>query len=89
MTENYSPLDLIQTRRYLEEVNHYLLNDKGEVRDAPGKFTLVWYNSALNLERFLAVKAAGEDQILVNGRRYPATEKGLKEGLVTCLSKPA
>lgn len=79
-------LDRIQTRSHLEEVNHFLLHDEGEIIEAPGKLSLVWVDPIRDTRRFLAVKAAGDDQILVNGRRFPASAEGLRRGLRACLS---
>ena len=81
------PLANIQARRYLEEVNQYILQGSGEIIEAPGKLSLVWTDPIWDLKRFLAVKAAGDDGILVNGRRYPATETGLQQGLRACLAE--
>ncbi len=86
MSEISDPLANIQTRRHLEEVNLHILHGEGEIIELPGKYSLVWTDPARDLRRFLSVKIAGEDQIMVNGRRYPATEAGLRQGLRTCLS---
>lgn len=79
------PLERIQVRRYLSEVNQFLLHNEGEIMESPGKVSLVWTDPLFDIKRYLSVKASGVDQILVNGKRYPATETGLKEGLVSCL----
>ncbi len=86
MSEISDPLANIQTRRYLEEVNAHILHGEGEIIELPGKYSLVWTDPARDLRRFLSVKVAGEDQIMVNGRRYPATESGLQQGLRACLA---
>jgi hypothetical protein len=85
MSETGDPLAYIQTRRYLEEVNRHVLHGAGEIIETPGKLNLVWTDPARDIQRFLSVKVAGADQILVNGRRYPATETGLQQGLRACL----
>lgn len=87
MSEPFDPLSHIQARRYLEEINDYILHGMGEIVEVPGKLSLVWTDPIHDQRRFLAVKAAGSDQVLINGRRYPATESGLKEGLVACLKE--
>lgn len=81
MLENSDPLAHIDARRHLEEINHFLLQDAGEIIEVPGKLSLVWTDLVRGQQRFLAVKAAGDDLILINGRRYPATEAGIKQGL--------
>lgn len=86
MVESSDPLERIQTRRHLEEINEFVLKGAGEILESPGKLSLVWTDPVYSLRRFLAVKAAGEDQVLINGRRYPATESGLQQGLRACLA---
>jgi hypothetical protein len=86
MPEGNDVFEIIQARRYLEEVNNYILHNEGEIMVSPGKISLVWTDSNWNIKRFLAVKMASDEQILINGRRYPATENGLKQGLVACLA---
>jgi len=75
------PLARIDTRRFLEEINYFILHGAGEIVESPGKLSLVWPGPHGEGQRFLAVKPAGDDGILINGRRYPATEEGLKQGL--------
>jgi hypothetical protein len=87
MSDSSDFLEQIQARRYLEEINHHILQDDGEIVEVPGKISLVWEDARQDVRRFLAVKAAGADQILINGRLFPATEYGLKQGLVACLSE--
>jgi hypothetical protein len=87
MSETSDPLETTQARRYLEEVNHHILRDEGEIIEVPGKLSLVWTDPVRDIRRFLSVKVAGDDQIMVNGRRYPATETGLKKGLRACLAE--
>lgn len=87
MTDTSGPLERIQTRQRLDEINEHILNGAGEVLEVPGKLSLVWNDPVYDVRRFLAVKAAGDDGILINGRRYPATETALKNGLVTCLDE--
>lgn len=79
-------LKQIQARRYLEEVNTYILHGAGEILELPGKISLIWSDPDRQLKQFLAVKAAGSDEIFVNGRRCPATEEGLKQALRKSLS---
>jgi hypothetical protein len=86
MTETSDPLESIQTRRYLEEVNQYILNGEGEILESPGKLSLVWTDPIKEMRRYLSVKVAGEDQIMINGRRYPANETSLRQGLRSCLA---
>ena len=81
------PLDRIQARRYLSEVNRFLLQNEGEIREAPGKLSLIWTDPIFDLKRYLSVKAAGDDQILVNGKRYPATEASLQQALLLCMKE--
>jgi hypothetical protein len=84
-TDSADLLERIQTRKYLEELNHYLLHDEAEFIEAPGKLGLVWVDPLFNVKRYLSVKAADGNQILINGRRHPATEKDLQRGLIACL----
>jgi hypothetical protein len=76
----------IEARRFLEEINHYLLHDTGDIIESPGKISLVWPGPHGDGQHFLAVKPAGDENILINGRRYPATEEGLKQGLLANLT---
>jgi hypothetical protein len=78
-------LETIHARRYLEEINQYILHNEGEVMEVPGKLSLVWSDPLLSIRRYLSIKAAGASEVLINGRRYPATETGIKQGLVACL----
>lgn len=75
------PLDRIQARQHLDDINHFILRNTGEILVSPGKLSLVWVDEPNQQQRFLAVKAAGEDSILINGRRFPASEHGLRQGL--------
>jgi hypothetical protein len=86
MVESSDPLDRIQTRRHLEEINEFVLLGDGEIIESPGKLSLVWTDPVYSTRRFLAVKVSGEAEILINGRRYPATESGLQQGLRACLA---
>ena len=86
MSETSDPLAQVQARRCLEEVNEWILHGAGEIIEAPGKISLVWEDARSSLRRFLAVKTTGNDRLLINGRPFPATEAGLKQGLVACLS---
>ena len=76
---------MLDARQRLEEINQYVLYGEGEIVEAPGKLSLVWTDTVYDVRRFLAVKAAGEETLLINGRRYPATGEGLKMGLRACL----
>ncbi len=78
-------LDQIRARHYLEDVNEYILHGEGEIHEAPGKLSLVWTDPVWNLPRFLSIKPAGEAQILINGRRFPASEAGVQQGLRACI----
>ena len=75
----------LQCRKRLEEINEFILYGEGEIVEVPGKLSLVWTDPVYEIQRFLAVKAAGEESLLINGRRYPATAEGLKMGLRACL----
>lgn len=86
MSEEADIFEAIQVRRCLEEVNNFILHNEGEIMFSPGKISLVWMDPAWDIKRFLAIKLASNQQILINGRRYPATEAGLKQGLVACLA---
>lgn len=81
------PLERIQTRRHLEEVNRHLLHGAGEIHESPGKLSLIWAGSSGQAQRYLAVKTAGDEAVLINGHRYPATQAGLQEGLRACLAE--
>lgn len=81
------PLENLQVRRYLDEINTHILHGEGEIVAAPGKLTLVWHDLVYDMQRYLAVKPAGDDQILVNGRRYQASEAALKRALKLCLAE--
>lgn len=85
MTQSSDPLAALQCRNRLEEINEFILYGEGEIVEVPGKLSLVWTDPVYEIQRFLAVKAAGEESLLINGRRYPATAEGLKMGLRACL----
>jgi hypothetical protein len=87
MSVTDDPLVHIQAHLHLEEVNKYFLHDKGEILTSPGKLSLVWTDPVRDRQCFLSVKIAGDDQIMVNGRRYPATQAGLRQGLRACLAE--
>jgi hypothetical protein len=87
MTETADLFSKIQVRRRLEEINQYILHGEGEILEVPGKISLVWMDEVIDSQRFLAIKPAGDHEILINGRRYPATEQDLKKGLLSSLPK--
>jgi hypothetical protein len=89
MSVTDDPLVHIQIRYHLEQVNQHILHGLGEIRESPGKLSLVWTDPVRDMRRFLSVKITGEEIILVNGRRYPATTAGLRQGLRACLSELA
>ncbi len=86
MAETSDLLANIQARRHLEAVNFHILHGDGEIREAPGKLSLVWTDPVTDTQRFIAIKTAGDDQIMINGRLYAATEGGLRQGLRAYLS---
>lgn len=86
-TSDSSLIERIKVRLYLNEINHYILHDAGEIIESPGKLSLVWTDPLWNIKRYLSVKLSGENQLLINGKRYPATEESLKQGLVTCIKE--
>lgn len=81
------PLERIQARRHLEEINQYVLRGAGEILQSPGKLSLVWRDEASQVQRYLSVKPAGDEAILINGRRYPASQAGLRQGLRESLAR--
>lgn len=81
MTQANDPLERIHVRQHLEQINRFLLHGLGEITELPGKISLVWTDPKYDEPRYLAVKAAGDDGILINGRRYPASEEALQSGL--------
>jgi hypothetical protein len=85
MTETADLFTQIQVRRRLEEINEFILHGEGEIVEASGKISLIWTDNDVETQRFLAIKPAGENEILINGRRYPATEQDLKKGLLSLL----
>ena len=85
MLGSSDPLKRTQARRYLDQINEHILHGQGEIMEMPGKLSLVWNDKIYDIRRFLAVKPSGDDALLINGRRYPATETGLKQGLKICL----
>ncbi|MBE0698027.1 MAG: hypothetical protein IH586_13980 [Anaerolineaceae bacterium] len=87
MSEQSDGFTYIKVRRWLEEINQYILHGEGEIREVSGKISLVWMDEDENTQRFLALKPAGEDKILINGRRVPATEADVKKGLLSLLQK--
>ena len=87
MPADHDLLEVIQAFRFLQEVNTYILHNEGEILTVPGKMSLVWMDHRLERKRFLAVKVATGHQLIINGRRYPATEAGLKQGLAACLAE--
>ncbi len=87
MLQNIDLLAQIQTRRHLEEINEYIIHGDGEILESPGKLSLVWTDPVRDMRRFISVKVAGIEQIIINGRRYPATEAGLRQGLRNCLAE--
>ncbi len=82
MPDTSDPFSHIRARQRLEEVNEWILGGQGEILEVPGKLTLVWTDPVYDEQRYLAIKPAGEEDIIINGRRYPSTEAGLKQGLV-------
>jgi hypothetical protein len=86
MVESSDPLQKVHARRLLEEINHFILHHDGEILEAPGKLSLVWYAENREQQRFISLKPAGENELYINGRRYPAMEQEVKKGLLAALS---
>jgi hypothetical protein len=82
-------LENIHARLLLEEINHFVLHGAGSISEAPGKLSLVWDDPSGAGQRFVAIKASGDTEILVNGRRYPGTVDGLKSALRASLRENA
>ena len=87
MAQVNDPLERINVRQHLEQINRFLLGGSGEIITAPGKISLVWTDPKYDEPRYLAVKAAGDDGILINGRRFQASEEALQQGLRTNLKE--
>jgi hypothetical protein len=82
MPDRSDPFNHIRARQHLEEVNEWILGGQGEIMEVSGKLSLVWTDPVVDEQRYLAIKPAGEQDILINGRRYPATEEALKQALI-------
>lgn len=78
-------IENLQARKYLEEINRFILHGEGEIHESPGKISLVWEAASGQGSRFLSIKLAGDNDLNINGRRFPASEAGLKQGLVTMM----
>lgn len=72
---------------HLEEINTHLLDGAGRILSVPGKVSLVWDDPVTQTPRFLSAKAAGEDALLINGRRFPSTIEGVRQGLRASLPR--
>lgn len=75
----------IEARTFLEQVNHYKLQNQGFIMESETECRLSW-NSAQG-EHEICIKVEGAETLNINGETYPATPDAVKQGIVASLKK--
>lgn len=73
-------LDELDVRVFLAQVNKFRLKDQGYITDAAGEISLLW-QTGINSHQ-IRVAVVNDTTIEINGDYFPATEAGLKQGIV-------
>ena len=79
-------LAMIGARELLDQVNHHVLNGRGEITVAKGAIRLVWSdqeNTAVT--RGIMITVQDTETVMINGVPFPATREAAREGLISCL----
>ena len=75
----------IGARTLLEQVNHHMLKGRGEISAGKGELRLVWTDAQDQIARSIMITVQDAQTLLINGKPFPATRKGVQQGLVDCL----
>jgi len=79
-------LAMIGARELLDQVNHHVLNDRGEITIAKGAIRLVWTDQRETaVTRGIMITVQDAETIMINGVPFPATREATREGLISCL----
>jgi hypothetical protein len=79
-------LAMIGARELLEQVNHHVLNDRGEITSAKGAIRLVWTDQENTVvTRGIMITVQDSDTIMINGVPFPANREAARQGLISCL----
>jgi len=79
-------LAMIGARELLDQVNHHVLNNRGEIMVAKGAIRLVWIDQENTVvTRGIMITVQDTETIMINGVPFPATREAAREGLTSCL----
>jgi hypothetical protein len=79
-------LAMIGARELLDQVNHHVLYDRGEITMAKGAIRLVWTDQRETaVTRGIMITVQDTETIMINGVPFPATREAAREGLISCL----
>lgn len=85
MPDNHPLFTRLHVKRWLEEINQFILKGQGEIIEVPGKISLVWTDVIFDQQRYIAIKPAGDEEVMINGRRFLANEPEVKKGIIALL----
>lgn len=74
-------LNELDTYTFLSQVNKFRLKGKGQISEQTGEMRLSWQMGINNYQ--IRIVAVNETTIEINGDYFPATQDGLKQGIVT------
>jgi hypothetical protein len=75
----------IGARTLLEQINHHVLKGRGEISGGKGELRLVWTDGEDQIARSIMITVQDAQTLLINGKPFPATRKGVQQGLIDCL----
>jgi hypothetical protein len=79
-------LAMIGARGLLDQVNHHVLNNRGEITVAKGAIRLVWTDQEdTTVTRGIMITVQDTETIVINGVPFPANREAAREGLISCL----
>jgi hypothetical protein len=77
----------IGARTLLQDVNRFLLKEIGTIKEVPNELSLEWPALASNSNYSIHIQLLNHQQVLVNGKTFPATHDGVKIGIATAIKE--
>jgi hypothetical protein len=79
-------LATLGVRQLLDQINKHFLDESGQITTGKGAIRITWSDQENeSVTRSIMVRVQSAETLLINGRPFPATRQGAKEGLVSCL----
>jgi len=79
-------LSQINVRGFLEQVNKHTLGNMAVIAEAPNEIWMTWpVVPGSSRKQELRIRVLDRQTLMVNGMRVPATQDGVKQGLVAAL----